>query len=137
MMSESPEGENSSEGWSAALVGSALLCPSICAKTSRRFQWIPSSMRAIPRLTSVGDGDNADPVVLSAGSAQLNVVCGMNGSLQSATMDRGRSRTHHPLTSSVVVDTSLGKHGIVLDLRLADGRAVAGDEDQLGCKSQG
>ena len=31
-----------------------------------------------PSLTSVGDGNNANPVVLSAGSAQLNVVCGMD-----------------------------------------------------------
>ena len=44
------------------------------------------------------------------------------------------SHAAHALTSSVVVDAGLGKHGVVLDLRLADGGAVAGDEDQLGCR---
>ena len=32
------------------------------------------------------------------------------------------------------MDSSLSKHGVVLDLGLADGGAVAGDEDQLGCE---
>lgn len=35
------------------------------------------------------------------------------------------------LTSCEVVYVALGKHGIVLNLRLAQGRAVAGDDDQL------
>jgi hypothetical protein len=35
-------------------------------------------------------------------------------------------------TARVLVDTGLGEHGVVLDLRLAQRRAVAGDQDQLG-----
>ena len=31
-----------------------------------------------------------------------------------------------------VVDGALGEHGVVLELRLAERRGVAGDEDQLG-----
>jgi hypothetical protein len=31
-----------------------------------------------------------------------------------------------------VVDRGLGQHGVVLQLRLAERRGVAGDEDQLG-----
>lgn len=31
-----------------------------------------------------------------------------------------------------MVHTRLGQHGIVLDLALAQGRAVVGDQDQLG-----
>ena len=48
---------------------------------------------AVPR---VSDGEGADPEVLAARSAELVVV------------------------ASVVVDTSLGQHGIVLDLGLAE-----------------
>ena len=36
------------------------------------------------------------------------------------------------LTAGVVVNASLGEHRVVLDLRLAQGRAVVGDDDQLG-----
>ena len=35
-------------------------------------------------------------------------------------------------TAGVVVDTSLGKHGVVLNLGLPQGRAVAQDDDELG-----
>lgn len=38
-------------------------------------------------------------------------------------------------TSGVVVDPGLGEHGIVLNLGLADGRAVVADEHKLGCRS--
>lgn len=38
-----------------------------------------------------------------------------------------------PLTAGVVVHASLGQHGVVLDLRLADRGAVVGDQHQLGC----
>lgn len=31
-----------------------------------------------------------------------------------------------------MVDSSLGKHGVVLELRLAEGRGVASNEDELG-----
>jgi len=34
--------------------------------------------------------------------------------------------------TSVVVDGSLGQHGVVLDFRLAEGRAITSDEDELG-----
>jgi hypothetical protein len=42
-----------------------------------------------------------------------------------------------PLTASVVVDAGLGEHGVVLNLRLADSRAVVADDDQLGCGAKG
>ena len=32
-----------------------------------------------------------------------------------------------------MVDTSLGQHGVVLQLGLAEGRAVTGDDNELGC----
>merc|ERR1719175_211979 len=59
-------------------------------------------------VSRVGDGEGADPEVLAARSAQLVVVAG------------------------VVVDTSLGQHGIVLDLRLAEWGCVVGNDHQLG-----
>jgi hypothetical protein len=31
-----------------------------------------------------------------------------------------------------VVDASLGQHGVVFELRLAERRSVAGDDDELG-----
>lgn len=40
------------------------------------------------------------------------------------------------LTACVVVDTSLGKHGVVLNLRLAHWGTVAADDHQLGCTEQ-
>ncbi len=46
------------------------------------------------RISGVCDGEGAHPEVLSTGSSQLDVVSG------------------------VVVDASLGQHGVVLDLRL-------------------
>jgi len=49
------------------------------------------------------------PEVLSAGSTELDVG------------------------ASVVVNTGLGQHGVVLDLRLAKRGAVTRDDDQLGC----
>ena len=60
------------------------------------------------RVPGVGDGERADPEVLSAGGAQLDVV------------------------ARVVVHARLGQHGVVLDLRLSEGRRVAGDDYQLG-----
>lgn len=41
------------------------------------------------------------------------------------------------IVARVVVDASLGKHGIVLNLRLANGRAVVRDDDQLSLKRNG
>ena len=60
---------------------------------------------AVPR---VGDGEGADPEVLAAGGPELIVVAG------------------------VMVDASLGQHGVVLDLGLAEGWGVVGNDHQLG-----
>lgn len=38
------------------------------------------------------------------------------------------------LTARIVVNTGLGKHSVVLQLGLSERRAVAGDDDQLGCE---
>ena len=59
------------------------------------------------RVSGVRDAQGADPEVLPAGGAQLVVVAG------------------------VVVDASLGQHSVVLDLRLAQGGRVVGDDHQL------
>lgn len=37
------------------------------------------------------------------------------------------------LTSSVVVDTALAQHSVVLDFTLLEGRAVVGDDHQQTC----
>lgn len=58
--------------------------------------------------TGVDDSQCAHPEVLSAGRAQLDVV------------------------PTVVMDASLGQHGIVLHFRLPEGRCVVGQDDQLG-----
>lgn len=60
------------------------------------------------RITRVGDGEAANAVVLTAGGTKVDVV------------------------ASVVVNTSLGEHGVVLNLGLAEGGAVTGDDDELG-----
>ena len=60
---------------------------------------------AVPR---VGDGEGADPEVLAAGGPELIVVAG------------------------VVMDASLGQHGVVLDLGLAERWSVVGDDHQFG-----
>merc|ERR1719145_534105 len=59
------------------------------------------------RVSRVSDGEGAHTEVLSTRGSQLVVVPG------------------------VVVETGLGQHGVVLDLRLAEGRSVVGDDDQL------
>ena len=41
----------------------------------------------------------------------------------------GKART---VGAAEVVNVSLGQHGVVLELRLAEGRSVGGDDDQLG-----
>lgn len=63
------------------------------------------------RVTSVGDGHGRDSEVLSASSAEVQAV------------------------TLIVVDGGLGEHGVILKLRLSQGRAVVGDEDQLGYNS--
>jgi hypothetical protein len=62
------------------------------------------------RVANVGDREDRRPEHLSASSAEGDVV------------------------AAVVVHRRLGKHRIVLDLRLAQRRAVARDEDELGCE---
>ena len=59
-------------------------------------------------ITAIDDGEDGAVVELTASSAEIGVV------------------------TRVVVDGGLGKHGKVLDLGLAKGRAVGGDEDHLG-----
>lgn len=56
--------------------------------------WKSNVQWRVQILTRVNDRQCAHPVVFTAGSAKLNVV------------------------STVVVDTSLGQHGVVLNLRL-------------------
>lgn len=58
--------------------------------------------------TRVGDDEGRDAEVLSGGSSEANVV------------------------SVVVVNTALSEHGVVLNLRLAEGRAVVADDNKLG-----
>lgn len=59
-------------------------------------------------VSNIGDGKNANAEVFTAGSSQFTVV------------------------SRVVVDGALGKHGVVIDFRLAKGRGVTGNDDHLG-----
>merc|ERR1711924_84000 len=63
------------------------------------------------RVTGIEDAQAGDTEVLTAGSAEVVVV------------------------SSVVVDTALGEYRVVLELGLAEGRAVGGDDHQLGLAS--
>ena len=60
------------------------------------------------RVTSISDGEHGYAMKLTASGTKIDIVAG------------------------VVMDTSLGKHGVVLNLRLAYGRAVVGDDHQLG-----
>lgn len=59
-------------------------------------------------VTLVSDGKDGGTEELTASGTELNVV------------------------AIVVMDGSLGKHGIVLDLRLAERRAVTSNDDKLG-----
>ena len=59
------------------------------------------------RVPGVSDTEGANTEIFSTSSAQLVVVAG------------------------VVVDPSLGQHGVVLDLRLAERGSVVGDDHQL------
>ena len=59
-------------------------------------------------VTAIDDGEDGAVVELTAGGTKVGVV------------------------TRVVVDGGLGKHGKVLNLGLAEGRAVRGDENQLG-----
>lgn len=59
--------------------------------------------------TRVSDHKGGHTEVLTSGSSETDVV------------------------SVVVVNSTLGEHGVVLNLRLAERRAVVGDDDQLSC----
>ena len=76
----------------------------LCLSSLRLSSWHGPDDIAVPR---VGDGEGADPEVLAAGGAKLVVVAG------------------------VVVDASLGKHGVVLNLGLAERWRVVRDDHQL------
>lgn len=64
-------------------------------------------------ITWIGDGEDRYPVELTASSTKLDVI------------------------ATVVVNTSLAKHSIILDLTLANCRAVVGDDDQFGLRVTG
>jgi hypothetical protein len=59
-------------------------------------------------VTSISDGENTGTEELTTGSTEIDVV------------------------TVVVVNTSLGQHGVVLDLRLTERRTVTSNDDQLG-----
>ena len=59
------------------------------------------------RVTSIDDGNGRHSEVLSASGTEIHAV------------------------ALVVVDGGLGEHSVILELRLSQGRAVVGDEDQL------
>lgn len=62
-------------------------------------------------VTSISDGHHGNSVELSASSAEVVVV------------------------TRVVVDSALGKHSVVLNLRLSQGGSVGGDDNHLGLAS--
>ena len=47
-----------------------------------------------------------------------------------------RARGFEERTAHVVVHASLGEHGVVLNLRLADRGRVVADDNQLGCSER-
>jgi hypothetical protein len=60
------------------------------------------------RVTGISDGENTGTEKLTTGGTKVNVV------------------------TVVVVDTSLGQHGVVFNLGLAERRTVTSNDDQLG-----
>jgi hypothetical protein len=46
------------------------------------------------------------------------------------------SRAKLDVVATVMVRPSLGKHGVILNLRLAHGGAVVGDDDELGLRAE-
>jgi len=111
------------------------------------------------RVSRVRDGEHAHAVQLSAGGAELDVVCLLLGvfgvgveeekkqkveevserkntrregfSFFSPNPTKKRSKNFTILTASVVVHARLREHRVVLDLRLAHGRAVVRDDHKL------
>lgn len=59
-------------------------------------------------VSGILDGHDTDSVELTSGSTEVDIG------------------------TVVMVDIGLGEHGVILDLRLAEGRAVFGDQDELG-----
>merc|ERR1711907_168942 len=93
-------------------------CAETCLDTSNKLQmaewWILTGGRGQSaknnedvRITRVGDGQAAHPVVLPARRPEIDVV------------------------PAVVVHAGLAEHGVVLDLALPERRAVAADHDEL------
>merc|ERR1712014_537126 len=64
------------------------------------------------RITRVGDGQAAHPVVLPARRPEIDVV------------------------PAIVVHAGLAEHGVVLDLALPERRAVAADHDELALAAE-
>jgi hypothetical protein len=60
------------------------------------------------RVTSISDGENTGTEELTTSSTKIDVV------------------------TVVVVNTSLGQHGVVFDLGLTERRTVTSNDDQLG-----
>ncbi|GMT04761.1 hypothetical protein PENTCL1PPCAC_26935, partial [Pristionchus entomophagus] len=48
------------------------------------------------------------------------------------TEELSASGSELDVVSVVVMDSGLGEHGVVLDLRLSESRGIAGDNDKLG-----
>lgn len=65
------------------------------------------------------------------------VPCTCHGHLPSLLKDGLRYPRSPALTAAVVVHAGLGKHGVVLHLRLAHGGAVVADDHQLDCSVGG
>lgn len=95
------------------------------------------------RVSRICDSEATYTEELSACSAKFVVVCTHSqpprNFLKRSTGRRRRedaqvghdSREGGSLTAGVVMHSALGKHGVVLDLRLSEGRAVAADDNQL------
>ena len=60
------------------------------------------------RITGISDGENTGTEELTTSGTKIDVV------------------------TVVVVNTSLGQHGVVLNLRLTERRTVTSNDDQLG-----
>ena len=52
------------------------------------------------------------------------------------TEELSGSSSKSDVGASKVVDSGLGEHGVVLNLRLAQGWAVTRDQDELRCSNQ-
>ena len=64
---------------------------------------------------------------------EIGISGGLNGHDSNAE-ETSSGGSKGDVGSSVKVDGGLGEHGVVLELRAAEGRAVTTDDDQLGCE---